>query len=76
MEDWLTTYEAVRISGYELDYVRKLVHTQKIVVANGDSPGRLAAHHIPTVVPEIPGTEGLKRGRNPNSCDNKQPFTR
>ena len=31
MEDWLTTYEAVRISGYELDYVRKLVRAKKIV---------------------------------------------
>ena len=31
MEDWLTTYEAVRISGYELDYIRKLIRAKKIV---------------------------------------------
>ncbi len=31
MEDWLTTYEAVQISGYELDYIRKLVRANKIV---------------------------------------------
>ena len=30
MEDWLTTYEAVRISGYELDYIRKLIRAKKI----------------------------------------------
>jgi excisionase family DNA binding protein len=30
MEDWLTTYEAVQISGYELDYIRKLVRANKI----------------------------------------------
>ena len=30
MEDWLTTYEAVQISGYELDYIRKLVRAKKI----------------------------------------------
>ena len=30
MEDRLTTYEAVQISGYELDYIRKLVRANKI----------------------------------------------
>lgn len=30
MEDWLTTYEAARISKYELDYIRKLIRAKKI----------------------------------------------
>ncbi len=30
MEDWLTTYEAADISGYELDYIRKLIRAEKI----------------------------------------------
>jgi len=30
MEDWLTTYEAARISGYNPDYIRQLIRSQKV----------------------------------------------
>ena len=30
MEDWLTTFEAARISGYNPDYIRQLIRTNKI----------------------------------------------
>jgi len=30
MEDWLTTYEAARASGYNPDYIRQLIRAQKI----------------------------------------------
>jgi len=30
MEAWLTTFEAARMSGYELDYIRKLIRAGKI----------------------------------------------
>lgn len=31
MEDWLTTYEAATISGYNPDYIRQLIRTKKIL---------------------------------------------
>ncbi len=30
MEDWLTTYEAARIGGYNPDYIRQLIRTKKV----------------------------------------------
>lgn len=30
MEDWLTTYEAARVSGYNPDYIRQLIRSQKV----------------------------------------------
>jgi hypothetical protein len=30
MEDWLTTYEAANISGYNPDYIRQLIRTNKV----------------------------------------------
>lgn len=30
MEDWLTTFEAAHISGYNPDYIRQLIRTNKI----------------------------------------------
>jgi hypothetical protein len=31
MEDWLTTYEAARISGYNPDYIRQLIRSEKVL---------------------------------------------
>lgn len=31
MEDWLTTYEAARVSGYNPDYIRQLIRSQKVL---------------------------------------------
>ncbi|MFZ5904468.1 MAG: helix-turn-helix domain-containing protein [Chloroflexota bacterium] len=30
MEEWLTTFEAARVSGYNPDYVRQLIRSQKV----------------------------------------------
>jgi hypothetical protein len=30
MEDWLTTYEASHLSGYNPDYIRQLIRAQKV----------------------------------------------
>lgn len=30
MEDWLTTYEAAHVSGYNPDYIRQLIRSQKV----------------------------------------------
>jgi len=31
MEDWLTTYDAARVSGYNPDYIRQLIRSQKVL---------------------------------------------
>ncbi|MBT3315135.1 MAG: helix-turn-helix domain-containing protein [Anaerolineae bacterium] len=31
MEDWLTTYQAAELSGYNPDYIRQLIRTEKIL---------------------------------------------
>jgi hypothetical protein len=30
MEDWLTTYEASQVSGYNPDYIRQLIRSYKV----------------------------------------------
>jgi hypothetical protein len=44
MEDWLTTYEAARLSNYELDYIRKLVRARKILGRKWGNHGRSAGN--------------------------------
>lgn len=31
MEDWLTTYDAAQVSGYNPDYIRQLIRSKKVV---------------------------------------------
>ena len=31
MEDWLTTYEAANVSGYNPDYIRQLIRNNKVI---------------------------------------------
>ena len=31
MDDWLTTFEAATLSGYNPDYIRQLIRTKKLV---------------------------------------------
>ena len=31
MEDWLTTYQAAELSGYNPDYIRQLIRAEKVV---------------------------------------------
>lgn len=70
MEDWLTTYEAVRISGYELDYIRKLMRAKKIV---GRKWGQAWQVSRSSLVEFLKSREqdGRKRGRKPISRNKK-----
>lgn len=64
MEDWLTTYEAVQLSGYELDYIRKLVRANKII---GRKWGQSWQVNRESLLEFLNGKQqqGEKRGRKP-----------
>lgn len=70
MEDWLTTYEAVRLSGYELDYIRKLVRAKKIVGRKWGQSWQVSRSSLLEFL-KTREKEGEKRGRKPLSRDDK-----
>ena len=70
MEDWLTTYEAVHISGYELDYIRKLVRAEKIVGRKWGQSWQVSRASLLAFL-KTREHEGQKRGRKPISRDKK-----
>jgi hypothetical protein len=64
MEDWLTTYEAVQISGYELDYIRKLVRAKKIVGRKWGQSWQVSRASLLEFL-KSKEQQGEKRGRKP-----------
>lgn len=70
MEDWLTTYEAVRISGYELDYIRKLVRAQKIIGRKWGQSWQVSRTSLIEFL-KSRNQQGQKRGRKPISRNTK-----
>ncbi len=64
MEDWLTTYEAVQISGYELDYIRKLVRAKKITGRKWGQSWQVSRKSLQEFI-KSRGQQGEKRGRKP-----------
>lgn len=64
MEDWLTTYEAVQLSGYELDYIRKLVRAQKITGRKWGQSWQVSRKSLQEFIKNRE-KQGEKRGRKP-----------
>jgi excisionase family DNA binding protein len=64
MEDWLTTYEAVQISGYELDYIRKLVRAKKITGRKWGQSWQVSRKSLQEFI-KSREQQGEKRGRKP-----------
>jgi hypothetical protein len=69
MEEWLTTYEAVRISGYELDYIRKLVRAKKIVGRKWGQSWQVSRASLLEFL-KSKEQQGQKRGRKPKPPEN------
>jgi hypothetical protein len=69
MEDWLTTYEAVRISEYELDYIRKLVRAKKIVGRKWGQSWQVSRESLLEFMKNRE-QQGQKRGRKPKDRPN------
>ena len=64
MEDWLTTYEAARLSNYELDYIRKLVRARKIVGRKWGQSWQVSRQSLIEFL-KSREQQGEKRGRKP-----------
>ena len=64
MEDWLTTYEAVQLSGYELDYIRKLVRAKKITGRKWGQSWQVSRKSLQEFLKDRE-QQGGKRGRKP-----------
>ena len=64
MEDWLTTYEAVQLSGYELDYIRKLVRANKITGRKWGQSWQVSRKSLQEFLKNRE-QQGSKRGRKP-----------
>jgi excisionase family DNA binding protein len=69
MEDWLTTYEAVQISGYELDYIRKLVRAKKITGRKWGQSWQVSRKSLQEFLKDRE-QQGGKRGRKPKQEKN------
>jgi len=64
MEEWLTTFEAAQISGYELDYIRKLIRAEKITGRKWGQSWQVNAKSLQQFLRQR-DAEGEKRGRKP-----------
>ena len=64
MEEWLTTFEAARISGYELDYIRKLIRAGKITGRKWGQSWQVNSKSLQQFLNQME-TQGKKRGRKP-----------
>ncbi len=71
MEDWLTTYEAARISNYELDYIRKLIRAEKITGRKWGQSWQVSRQSLLRFM-EDREKQGEKRGRKSIHHNNKQ----
>jgi len=66
MEEWLTTFEASRISDYELDYIRKLIRAGKIEGRKWGQSWQVSRQSLLDFL-EKREKQGMKRGRKPLS---------
>ena len=64
MEEWLTTFEAARMSGYELDYIRKLIRAKKILGRKWGQSWQVNRKSLSQFLSQIENM-GQKRGRKP-----------
>lgn len=64
MEEWLTTFEASRLSGYELDYIRKLIRAKLIIGRKWGQSWQVDRKSLVQFL-ERRETQGEKRGRKP-----------
>lgn len=50
MDDWLTTYDAARVSGYNPDYIRQLIRSNKVVGRKWGPSWQVSRHSLETYI--------------------------
>ncbi len=66
MADWITTTEAVKLSGYHIDYIRKLIKAGKV---RGQKWGQQWQVSRSSLLAHITKTEKLGAKRGPKTGD-------
>ena len=70
IEEWLTTFEASRISNYELDYIRKLIRAGKIKGRKWGQSWQVSRQSLQEFLEERE-SQGMKRGRKSVNQNNE-----
>jgi excisionase family DNA binding protein len=64
MEDWLTTYEAAELSGYNLEYIRQLIRSRKIHARKWGQSWQVSQQSLEIYIGRVKKT-GKRRGPKP-----------
>ena len=64
MDDWLTTYDAARVSGYTPDYIRQLIRSNKVVGRKWGPSWQVSRHSLETYIKHAEKL-GERRGAKP-----------
>ena len=64
MDDWLTTYDAARVSGYNPDYIRQLIRSNKVVGRKWGPSWQVSRHSLVTYIKHAE-KQGERRGAKP-----------
>ena len=71
MEEWLTTFEASRISGYHPEYIRQLIREKKILGRKWGLSWQVSRKSIVEYVDKLEAV-GDRRGPKPKSDSNSE----
>lgn len=61
MEDWITTYQAAEISGYNLEYIRQLIRSKKIHARKWGQSWQVSKQSLEIYIGRVKKT-GKRRG--------------
>ncbi len=64
MDDWLTTYDAARLSGYNPDYIRQLIRSNKVVGRKWGPSWQVSRYSLETYIKHAKKL-GERRGAKP-----------
>lgn len=66
MEDWLTTYAAAEVSGYNPDYIRQLIRSEKVVGRKWGQSWQVSRRSLEEYM-KNEAKLGERRGRKPKA---------
>lgn len=69
MEEWLTSYEAAHLSGYNPDYIRQLIRTKKVLDRKWGQSWQVNHKALKDYLAKSE-KQGQRRGQNQNRIPN------